>query len=246
MLRESFQSPISPVLVASMVVVVFLSVFVWAWAVRRPTPVQNHQMERLPITYAAIGASDVEGVGASDPAGENWASLLHSRMPQGTRFMRLGRGGITLHEANALEVPQAVASKPDIVTIWNCVNDALGGVSLDRYTQDLNTALTRLTRETRAYVFLLNLPDISLIMQANAEQRALARGGVQQWNQAIDATAASYKDRVTVVDLYPASAEVLDHPEYLSPDNFHPSTAGYKRLADIVWEAIERERALER
>src|SRR5438477_215368 len=129
------------------------------------------------------------GVGAADPANENWASVVHAYMPEGTRFVRLGRGGITLREANALEVPQAVAARPDIVTLWCCVNDATSGVSLASYLEDLEIALTRLTRDTSATVVLLNLPDIT-VLTGNAtdpEQRALDQGGVQQWNSAIAA-----------------------------------------------------------
>jgi lysophospholipase L1-like esterase len=58
--------------------------------------------------------------------------------------------------------------------------------------------------------------------------------------------AASYGGRVTIVDIFPISNEVLDHPEYISADNFHPSSAGYRRLAEVVWEAIEQKGLLRR
>jgi acyl-CoA thioesterase I len=232
------------VLVVFVVAAIFLTVFAWAWAVRRPvvagevttaTPVPA---ERPPLVYAAIGASDVVGVGADDPSSESWVNQVYSRMPAGTRFLRLGRSGITLAEANDLEIPQVVAARPDIVTMWNCVND-VRRVQLADYIKELKSALNRLTKETNAHVVVLNVPDLSILLPANAPERTLVRGGVHQWNLAIAATAAHYGDRVTVVDLFPASDEVLDHPEYISPDNFHPSSAGYRRLAELVWQTIE-------
>ena len=204
--------------------------------------------EPRPLVYAAIGASDVVGVGATDPSTESWVNALHSMMPSGTRFVRLGRGGITLREANMVEVPQAVAARPDIVTLWNCVNDALRGVPLADYIKDLRSALNMLTKGTDATIVVLNVPDISSLMTGNvdSQQATMIRGGIQQWNKAIAETAAEYGDRVRVVDLFSASDEIAEHPEYISPDNFHPSTTGYHRLAEVVWQTIEREQLLDR
>lgn len=253
MLREQINTPVTPALVIAMVAVVFLSIFAWAWAVRRPAAGQGESAagptptEQPPLTYAAIGASDVVGVGASDPSSESWVNRLHRLMPEGTRFVRLARSGITLREANAVEVPRAVEAKPDIVTMWNAVNDATRGVPLNTYIEDLNSALTRLTRETNAHVLVLNLPDITILMNGvPAQQKALVQGGIRQWNKAMADAAAKFGDRVTLVDLFPISDEVLDHPEYISPDNFHPSSAGYKRLAEVVWERIEEQGLLAR
>lgn len=234
-----------------MVFVVLLTIFVWSWAVRRPVttdPANPGAASNRPLVYAAIGASDVVGVGATDPSGESWVNALHSMMPEGTQFVRLGRGGITLREANTLEVPQAVAAQPDIVTLWNCVNDALRGVPLSDYVKDLRAALNALTKGTDANVVVLNVPDISTLMASSfdSQQEAMVRGGIQQWNKAIAETAAEYGGRVRVVDLFAISDEIVEHPEYISPDNFHPSTTGYRRLAGVVWQTIERERLLER
>src|SRR5689334_17330879 len=102
-----------------MLVVIFLSAFVWRWAVRHPAYNYEQADPTVPksLTYAAIGASDVVGVGADDPDRDNWASILHSYMPEGTNFVRLARSSITLREANTLEVPQAIAARPDIIIL---------------------------------------------------------------------------------------------------------------------------------
>ncbi len=242
-------------LVAFVGVMVFMTVFVWRWAVRRPAPVrgapnmetQSEPTEAEPLTYAAIGASDVVGMGADDPSSQSWINVLHEMMPHGTRLVRLGRNGITLREALLVEVPRAVASRPEVITIWNCVNDIGQGVALNDYLRDLATALSMLTRDTDAEVFLLNVPDLSILlpMSADSPQRLLVQGGVRQWNEGIAQTAAKFRNRVLVVDIFPISSEVLDRPELLSSDGFHPSTHGYKRLAEVVWEEIRGHRDLE-
>lgn len=235
-------------LVAFVGVMSFLTIFVWRWAVRRPvlaadapgadtSPGAN---EEASLSYVAIGASDVVGLGADDPDSQSWINVLHGMLPAGTRLTRLGRGGITLREALAVEVPEAIAAKPDVVTMWNCVNDVGSGVALNDYLRDLGRALSALTRETEATIFLLNLPDLSILLSPGADstQRMLIQGGARQWNEGIAATAAKFGDRVKVVDIFPISAEVLERPDYISPDGFHPSTSGYRRLAEVVWESM--------
>lgn len=212
-----------------------------------PTVAASPAIEPRPITYAAIGASDVVGTGAKDPPHESWINVLHGMMPEGTKLVRLGRGGITLGEANRMEVPEAVEAQPDVITMWNVVNDATHGISLTTYLNDLTAALDKLTGETQAQIVLLNMPDITVVMNGlPASQKDLIRGGIEQWNRAIGETAARYGDRVHVVDLFPVSEEVLDHREYISGDNFHPSSAGYRRLAEVVWDEITRDGVLNR
>ncbi|MEO8286348.1 MAG: GDSL-type esterase/lipase family protein [Chloroflexota bacterium] len=253
---KASQNPVIPLLVGGLLVVALVAVFsivAWVWAVRRPTSTEAGQAmqpaptQLPPIVYAAIGASDVVGIGADDPATQSWVNVLQSKMPPDTRLVRLGRSGITLSEANKVEVAAAVQAQPDIVTMWNCVNDATRGVSLSAYIKELNQALTRLVKESKATVVLLNMPDISVQMLGSPDaQKALVRGGILQWNQAMSAAAASYGNRVHIVDLFTVSEEVVEHPEYISPDNFHPSTVGYARLADVVWQMIEDQRLLDR
>lgn len=259
------QSLVFVLTIGLVIALTFVSIFAWVWAIRRPVPLPSEEIEDAegareegkgdeevntvprPFVYAAIGASDVEGIGALDPGSESWVSIIAQRMPLGTQLIRLGRGGITLNDANKVEIPAAVAAQPDLVTMWNCVNDAARGVPLALYTRDLKSALDRLTGDTEAHVVLLNLPDLSVLLRGVDEvQRPLVQGGIRQWNKAIADIAAPYGDRITQVDLFPVSAQVLAHPELVSTDNFHPSSEGYRWLADHVWEVIQREKLLDR
>jgi lysophospholipase L1-like esterase len=247
-------NPVTPPVVGLVIAIIFLTIFVWRWAVRTPVPVapdvetedageQEQEQVQKPFIYAAIGASDVVGVGAQDPSSESWVVLLSRYLPANTQLIRLGRNGITLNEANKVEVPQAVAAKPDLVTIWNCVNDATRGIPMALYIRDLRSALDRLTQDTEAHVILLNLPDLSLLLPGHDTARhELIRGGIRQWNAAMSEAAAEYGDRVTLVDLFPGSAQVLTQPDLVSADSFHPSSAGYRWLAEHVWSVMQSER----
>ena len=195
--------------------------------------------------YVAIGASDVVGVGAADPERDNWASVLHRLMPRGTKLLRLARSGITLREANAVEVPRAAKADPTLITVWNCVNDLVKSVPLDDYVRELDFALSRLVRDTRANILVLNVPDLSRLLppELGVARLALVQGGIRQWNEAIATTVDRYGDRVSLLDLFPASGEMMERGDTVASDRFHMSAAGYQALAELVWQTIQ-ERGL--
>ena len=197
---------------------------------------------RPPIRYAALGASDTVGVGSRSPTKENWTARIRAALPGDTVYERFARSGITLGDAVNVEVPRLIAFRPTLVTMWLTVNDALRQVPLPTYQKSLQATLERLTRETEAQVVLLNVPDLAALAppQASAWQRAQLRETVRAWNAAIADAARPYGSRVLVVDLLPASRQLPAHAEWVSSDGFHPSPAGYQRLADVTLEAMHR------
>jgi lysophospholipase L1-like esterase len=210
-----------------------------------PTPVEAPRSSvalSTPIRYAALGASDTVGVGSRIPARENWTARLHATLPADTVYDRFARSGITLGDATSVEVPRAIAFQPTLVTMWLSVNDALRPVPLPAYQRSLHATLERLLRETDARVVLLNVPDLATLVgsHATAEMRAKLREQVHAWNAAIADTARAFGPRVLVVDLMPASRELAEHAEWISNDGFHPSPAGYQKLADLTHEAMQR------
>ncbi len=194
---------------------------------------------KQPIRYAALGASDTVGVGSRSPARDNWTARLHAKLPPGTEYARFARSGILLSDAAQLEVPQAIAFKPTLVTMWLSVNDLTHGVPLGRYRDSLRAVLGRLTRETNAQVALLNVPDLSALPRGAATRAQLA-ALTAAWNEALASAAAEYPGRVLVVDLSAASRELSGHSEWLSSDGFHPSSAGYQKLAEVTEASLRR------
>ncbi len=194
-----------------------------------------------PIRYVAIGASDTVGVGATDPATQAWPAVLAARLPSDTRFTRAARGGIVLGDALKVEVSQAIAAKPSLITVWLAANDITRQVPLPTYQEQLDTLLTRLTGETQAQIVLLNLPDLSLVLSPKLVPGGSAelRADVQNWNRIIVATAAPYGDRVLVVDLFAQSSLITSDSSVVSGDNWHPSTKGYAAIAEAVYAQMQ-------
>jgi acyl-CoA thioesterase I len=182
-----------------------------------------------PLTYVAIGASDTVGVGATAPEQESWPAVLHRRLPPGSRLVNLGISGSLLRQALDQQLPVAVESAPDLVTVWLAVNDYGARVPLEPYLMDLNTMLSEVRSKTRATILVGNVPDLSAIPAAGRFDLRF----VDRWNAGIDQVVRRHE--ATLVDLRTTWQEVREHPEYISSDGFHPSTAGYRRLADVFY-----------
>lgn len=211
----------------------------------------------FPITYVAIGASDSVGVGATDPATDSWPAVFSAKLPPGSRFINLGVPGITLHRALQVELPVALdaltSDEPcdgksssgrgcgqgrPVVTIWLAVNDLVTGVPLAHYAADLQTLLHTLHTRTSALVLVGNVPDLTLLPAASSFDRATVLAHVTAWNAVI--AAAVSRNGAHLVDLYSKWRQLADHPEYVSSDGFHPSTAGYRQLALLFEDALLR------
>ncbi|MFN8635706.1 MAG: SGNH/GDSL hydrolase family protein [Chloroflexota bacterium] len=194
--------------------------------------------EPRPLTYVAIGASDTAGVGATVPDRESWPAVLQSRLPAGSRLVNLGVSGTLLQQALDQELPVALDANPDLVTVWLAVNDYGAGVPLERYSAQLDTLLGALQTQTHALVLVGNIPPLdALPAAARFDLKA-----VGAWNAAI--ADSVQRHGATLVDLSSSWSEVRDHPEYISSDGFHPSTLGYRRLAEIFYASAAPALAL--
>jgi len=192
-----------------------------------------------PITYVAIGASDAVGVGSNQPASQGYVPRLAARLPKGSHLINLGVSGIRLHEALSQELPIALRTAPNLVTIWLVANDFVDGVTYNDYIHDLNILLEQLHANTHARLVMANLPDLAQLpafARLTATQKAHMRQEIQQWNAGIAALATRYA--VILVNLFSRESQLTAHPEYVSADGFHPSSSGYAQLAKLFWLAI--------
>jgi lysophospholipase L1-like esterase len=190
--------------------------------------------------YVALGASDAVGVGADQPSSQGYVPQIFQHLAAGSHLINLGVSGIHLHEALSQELPIALASNPQLVTIWLVANDFVANVSYDSYMQDLDSMLQQLHTQTSARIVMANLPDLTLLpffKRDTTQQKQSMQAEIQRWNSRIAALAAQYN--VVLVDLTAHDSQLTAHPEDVSSDGFHPSAAGYTQLANFFWEAIE-------
>lgn len=194
-----------------------------------------------PYTYVAIGASDAVGFGATCPDTQGYVPLLTQRMPAGTRVDNLGINGEKVKAALVDELPDALAAKPNIITVWLAANDFRamenGTLTLAEYAQELDQMLAGLQAGSHAHVYVANLPDLTKLPYFQHGTVPLATVATQnaQWNATIAAAISKHGD--VLVDLF--HSDIASHPEYIFADGFHPSTLGYTVLADAFFAIMQ-------
>ncbi len=200
----------------------------------------SHQQSVKQITYVAIGASDTFGIGTFNPYEDNWPTDLAALLgPSNIHLINLGIPGITTHQTLSLELPIALDSHPELITIWLGVNDIVAKIPPDSYARDLNTLLARLRANSpRAPIAIANIPDLTLLpFFAQADPQALTRQ-IQAYNTII--ASAAQQHQAILVDLTQQNYNLKAHPEYInSNDGLHPSDIGYEQLAKIFYQALK-------
>ncbi|GHO89037.1 hypothetical protein KSZ_70430 [Dictyobacter formicarum] len=190
--------------------------------------------------YVALGASDAVGVGSQQPGAQGYVPLISDHLPQGSHMINLGVSGIHLHEALDKELPLALNTDPQLITIWLVTNDFIAGVSYNNYMHDLDSMLKQLQSQTQARMVMANLPDLTRLPafeHDGVDQKTHMLTEIQHWNAHIASLAHKYG--VTIVDLTAENSLLTSHPEYISSDGFHPSAAGYVELSNLFWQAIK-------
>jgi acyl-CoA thioesterase-1 len=193
-----------------------------------------------PVTYVALGASDAVGVGSNFPGSQGYVPLVAAHLPKGSHLINLGISGIHLHEALSEELPLALTTSPNLITIWLVANDFVGGVTYDDYMHDLNMLLQQLHTSTHSRIVMADLPDLTRLPAFANEtptQKSQMLNAIQQWNAGI--TQLAHRYGVVLVDLFSQGSRLTAHPEYISIDGFHPSPTGYVQLANDFWQAIK-------
>lgn len=188
------------------------------------------------LTYVAIGASDSVGVGANAPDAEGWVPVLAAHLPPNSRLVNLGISGTLLQQALDQQLPVALDSDPDLVTVWLAVNDLNARVPLSRYGSELDRLLGALRARTGATVLVGNVPDLARIPVYQQLDRVQVEREVERWNQTIAEVVARHG--AELVDLHADWRELAEHPEYVGRDGFHPSSDGYRRLADVFLDVL--------
>lgn len=192
--------------------------------------------------YVALGASDAVGIGAQRPGRDGWVARVHGGLPDDPRLINLGMSGARVLDVLTMQVPVAVDANPKWISFWPGVNDLRDDVPLEVFREQLDAMLEQLDTVDGAMIILLTIPDLRHLPEFAKEDPDLLDATVREWNNAITAVAGAHG--ALVVDLYARAPELAENPEYVSGDGFHPSSAGYRRIAEMVLDTIEEPHAL--
>ncbi|MGW3027343.1 SGNH/GDSL hydrolase family protein [Streptomyces sp. NPDC001221] len=184
-----------------------------------------------PLRFVALGDSLTEGVG--DRVGETWrgwAPLLAGGLGSvdaAAEFTNLAVSGAQTRDVLERQTPQALALRPDVVSVVIGVNDTL------RYTFDIHAVAARLDqvyaafRAQNALLLTACLPDPgSMLRLPGALARPLARR-----QRAVNTVVHALSERYGAVHLHAADGEWISDRAMWSADRLHPGERGHRQLA---------------
>lgn len=187
------------------------------------------------LTYAAIGDSLTAGVGV-DTYLQSYPYLIAQKIGGDTNEVFLKPFAIpgvrSVYVLNNFIEP-VIAVKPDIVTLFIGINDIHGNVPAEQFRENYSQILTRLTQETDADVYVINLPYIGTKNLINLPYRYYFNWRTQQYNEIIQELATQYN--VTYIDLYTSHEPNSLLNEYYAGDFFHPNAIGYNLWAESIY-----------
>jgi acyl-CoA thioesterase-1 len=185
------------------------------------------------IRYAALGASDVVGIGAT-PLTNGYVYLIEDSIEQqrsvAVKLTNLGIPGADVGAIRQVSVEILKRSAtPDLVTLSTGSNDVIQGSDVASFENDLKGLLSDLREiapsSTIAISTIPNLTEVPRFREDPDPDVTSSR--VLSFNAAITRQAATYN--VLLVDLYvvPLNDSLVNET-----DGFHPSDAGHRAIAD--------------
>jgi lysophospholipase L1-like esterase len=198
-----------------------------------------------PVVYVALGDSTGVGVGARKGGG--YVARLFERIERvrpGSRLVNLCASGATTGDVLRSQAARVGGASPSLVTVGIGINDLTRMSTPEQFAHNFEEIVRRVREQTDAPVVVSNLPDISHAPRVPDFMRADARRAIALFNERIADAAARH--RLHLADSYTKSAEVIPaHPEFFSPDGFHPSDEGYEFWAFEMWPTVKRALGLD-
>lgn len=202
-------------------------------------------MTETPLfVYAALGDSTAVGYGA--PYGEGYVDRLYQKMARHRQLLRLenlATSGARLPDVAGLQSDAALKLRPSIITFFAGTNDLLRNTSLEDVLAALDRAVARFPL-FGCPVIVGTLPDVRhspLIPVLRWRFPGYSVASVSQRVDAVNERLREHAKRGTfrLVDVFAESKRVLgERPDYFCPDGVHPSSLGYKAIAEAFWPAV--------
>jgi lysophospholipase L1-like esterase len=201
---------------------------------------QKTTVPTTPVVYVAFGDSTGVGVGAR--RGGGYVARVFERIERvrvGSSVRNFCVSGAETADVLRGQLARLDSTRPTLVTLGIGINDVSHGVSPDQFARNYEEIVARLKSKTDAPIVVTNIPDISHAPRVPVFLHEQVRGRIQLFNAHIAEIAGRHK--LLLVDAYEMSRQVIpNHPEFFSPDGFHPSDEGYEYWAKMMWPSVKQ------
>lgn len=187
------------------------------------------------LTYIPIGDSLTAGVGV-DTYLKSYPYLLAQKIAGDSTQVIIkpfAVPGVRSEYVLNNFIEEVIQKKPDIVTLFIGINDIHGNIKLQEFQNNYAKILSKLTQETDAQVYAINLPYIGTANLISIPYRYYFKWRTQQYNVVIEQLANLYG--VTYIDLYTAHEPQALKNTYYSADFFHPNALGYSLWTQFIY-----------
>ncbi|ATB31767.1 SGNH/GDSL hydrolase family protein [Melittangium boletus] len=198
-------------------------------------------MSALSLRYVALGDSSGVGVGGRQGGYVEHLFQRLRRTRDGVGLLNLAVSGATSATVLSGQLARAQRASPHVVTLGVGINDLWRGVTPGQFESHMDQLAHGLVA-TGARVVVSNLPDMSLApvarLAANFLPLPLIVERIGAFNQALERVISRHG--LHPVDLHTPSRVELPTGDFFSADGFHPSDAGYQRMAEHFWPVLLR------
>ena len=191
------------------------------------------------INFVVIGDSLSIGLGAdkyTDTPGLLLKNMIAKNIDHGVNYFNFGLSGATckdlIEQANF-----AVQVQPDIIVVFCGSNDVKGGKNLKSNLDALKKALLKL-QETSAEIYFIPCVDLNVVKAIPMPLRGVL--GVISQNYSKVQSRVAKATGAKVLDHSVIGTEFANDPTLFAKDKFHPSSKGYKKIAEHIFEQMRK------
>ncbi len=184
--------------------------------------------------YVAIGDSSTEGLEDSDGRGgyRGWADRLAQHIADSQdeplEYANLAIRGLRMHEIRVLQLEDALAMNPDLLTVFGGVNDAIGARADFESIRADYVIIFGEARRQGAEVLTFTMPDPTKINPLGAHLRER----VSRLNRVIRSEAERFGVMVMDFEAYP----VVEDTRLWFEDRLHGNELGHALMAHaLAW-----------
>lgn len=190
-----------------------------------------------PVEIVALGSSSTEGAGAGSPEFSYPARLqaeLALRFPgQEIRVVNRGIGGQLAREMLERLTRDAIDEGPQLVVWQTGTNDALARIDPEEFARTLEQGISRL-EQAGIDVMLMDLQYYPTVRNPEAYERYVA-----EMAKVAEREDVALFPRFALMRYWSSRSDPAG--SLWSADRFHLGALGYKCVAAVLAEAIERE-----